>query len=109
MEQRGLVGEGPLWRDATRPACVPPLGTLTRGGLCGVATLTDLIHRGGIARVGMPYQHARATDRWYMGDYGFVLDDVRELPFVPMRGHLGFFEVDVRELPQSYQELALPA
>lgn len=31
---------------------------------------------------------------WFFGPYGFVLKNPKPLPFMPMRGQLGFFEVD---------------
>ena len=32
---------------------------------------------------------------WFNGPYGFVLRNVRALPFVPWKGELGFFEVEL--------------
>jgi hypothetical protein len=38
--------------------------------------------------------HARGVWRWHMREqFGFVLEDIRPTPFVPMRGSLGFFDV----------------
>jgi len=31
---------------------------------------------------------------WFSGDYGFVLKNARKTPFRPMKGRLGFFEID---------------
>lgn len=36
---------------------------------------------------------------WFFGPYGFVLRNARPLPFLPMKGALGFFGVD---LPAGY-------
>lgn len=35
----------------------------------------------------------RSISRWFFGPYGFELADSRPLPFVPLRGQLGMFEV----------------
>lgn len=35
------------------------------------------------------------ASRWFTGPYGFVVNDPRPLPFVPLRGQLGLFEVDM--------------
>jgi ASCH domain len=53
--------------------------TFERGGLIGQATLIDCV---------------KASDSpWFFGRYGFVIRDVKPLPFQPMRGQLGFFDV----------------
>lgn len=56
---------------------IPPLKTLPRGGIVGLATLTDCV--------------AASASDWFVGDWGFVLADVQPLPFVPCKGALGFF------------------
>lgn len=48
------------------------------GGVIGVAQV-----------VGCVEQH---PSRWFMGPYGHVLYGARALPFVPLRGQLGYFE-----------------
>ncbi|MDX2187764.1 MAG: ASCH domain-containing protein [Opitutaceae bacterium] len=57
----------------------PELGTTPRGGIVGVASLTDCVDS--------------SDSPWFMGKYGFVLTDVQALPFVPCRGALGFFRL----------------
>ena len=47
------------------------------GGIIGAVRLVDCVT-----------SHA---SRWFEGDYGFVLADARPVPFVPLRGALGFF------------------
>jgi hypothetical protein len=56
---------------------VPLLDELPRGGVVGVARLTDCVEA--------------STSPWFVGEFGYVLDDVRPLPFVPCNGALGFF------------------
>ena len=55
------------------------LASLQRGGIIGSVELVDSVDT--------------SDSDWYMGAKGFVLRDPRPLPFVPMKGRLGFFEV----------------
>lgn len=60
----------------------PRFDALARGGIVGAATVTDCL---------LSYKR---TSPWHMqGCYGFVLADARPLPFVPLTGRLGFFDV----------------
>lgn len=78
MESRGIT-----WRPAT---------TMARGGFIGAATVVDVVHTAeDVARY--PEQAP-----WWMGAFGLVLDDVRPLPFVPWKGMLSFFKVDLDEV-----------
>lgn len=58
---------------------LPLPSVLPRGGLCGVANLTDCV--------------MRSKSRWFTGKYGLVLDDAREIQFVPCRGELNIFRL----------------
>lgn len=59
---------------------------LTFGGIIGAARLVDVLPPCGSL---FACQHD-----WHMPEqHGFVLEDVRAVPFVPWRGELGFFEV----------------
>lgn len=49
------------------------------GGIVGEARITDCVRD--------------MDSAWFFGEYGFVLTDAKPLPFVPLRGQLGFFEV----------------
>lgn len=49
-----------------------------RGGIIGVAEIVDCVEA--------------STSPWFMGRYGFVLENVRAVPFIPVRGALGFFD-----------------
>lgn len=61
------------------------LHPVERGGIIGSAEVVDCI--------------ARSASPWFVGPYGFVLRDPRPLPFIPLRGRLGFFDApaDVME------------
>lgn len=64
--------------DAGFRTAEPALSELPRGGIVGVAKLGSC---------------TRASESpWFVGDWGFVLDEVRPLPFVPCKGALGFFK-----------------
>lgn len=85
--------EGMDWVRAHREALGLPEDWLTWtcnvGGIVGAATITDCV--------------TRHDSPWFFGPRGLVLDDARMLPFLPRRGHLGLFEVEVAP---SYAELA---
>ena len=60
------------------------VGDFERGGIVGVAELTHVIsNRSAIDGDQAP---------WFFGPYGFRLDAVRALPFIPCKGALGFFD-----------------
>lgn len=55
--------------------------TIQRGGIVGIADLTDCI------------PPDRRTSRWHIpGCFGFKLENVRALPFTPCAGRLGFWD-----------------
>lgn len=80
-------------RDADPSLIVPPPNELERGGIVGVANLVDVV------QPCLPYGYVgpfacRCGERWHIGDqFGFRLADVKPLPFRPVVGKLGFFEV----------------
>lgn len=52
---------------------------LDRGGIVGMATVTACVDA--------------SQSKWFNGPWGFELAAARPVPFVPLRGALGFFEV----------------
>lgn len=66
---------------------LPAFGELLRGGIVGVATITDCI--------------ANSSDPWFFGPVGFELTSAKPIPFFPCAGRLGFFEVD---LPEGFDQ-----
>lgn len=61
---------------------LPAFDALERGGIVGQASLDDCV----------PW--ADATNAWHQrGCYGFVLNNSEPLPFHPMKGSLGLFDV----------------
>ena len=61
---------------------IPTRGNLDRGGVVGIAKLVDMLRPG-----------SAHPSPWYTGDYGFVFDDARPLPFIPWTGALGLRQV----------------
>lgn len=57
-------------------ATVPPVNP-PRGGIVGVAEIVDCVEE--------------SESPWFFGRYGFVLRNVRAVPFIPVRGALGLF------------------
>jgi hypothetical protein len=60
---------------------LPAFEELQRGGIIGSVELVDSVDT--------------SASPWYMGHKGFVLRDPVALPFVPIKGRLGFFEVEM--------------
>lgn len=80
----GLADQANAW---------PPIDRLERGGFIGIARLVDVIPP--CLPRGTPSLFSPACEhRWHMPDqYGFLLADVRPVPFTPWKGCLGFFGV----------------
>lgn len=65
---------------------VPDMDELPLGGLVGVARLVDCVRE--------------SESSWFTGadtddGHGFVLADARPIDFIPFKGRLGFFNVDL--------------
>ncbi|UCV02338.1 ASCH domain-containing protein [Dechloromonas denitrificans] len=50
-----------------------------RGGVLGAVDIVDCVDR--------------SDSRWFVGDYGFLLRNPTPMPFVPVKGRLGFFDI----------------
>lgn len=68
------VSNGP---DRYRGRRMPSLRDMDRGGVVGVADLVACVE-----------DHSSA---WFEGRYGFVLENVKPVPFVPCKGQQRFF------------------
>lgn len=91
-EMRGATG---FFREigAVGPEDELPWDTFEVGGIVGVCKLTDIIDYGCLPRSQKP--HPKAESRWYMGSFGFVLEERRAIPFVPCRGMMGLFDLPI--------------
>lgn len=58
---------------------------MDRGGIIGIAEIVDCVDC--------------HESPWFDGPYGFVLANARPLPFTPLRGQLGLFEVQLEVTP----------
>lgn len=74
---------------------VPRLDELQHGGIVGRATLVDVLppcdDKKHLDKLGLPVREACAHAWHIPWQYGFVLEDIRALDFVPMKGALNFF------------------
>lgn len=72
---------------------IPRFGEIQRGGIIGVATLVDVVPP--TAHAALARYPEGVDGRWHMREqYAFVLRDIRPTPFIPLKGSLGFFNVD---------------
>ncbi|MFG1255929.1 ASCH domain-containing protein [Xanthobacter flavus] len=58
---------------------LPPMADLPRGGIVGRAKLVDCV--------------TSHPSKWFFGRFGLVLEEVEPLPFIPLKGALGLFDV----------------
>ncbi len=80
-----------LYVDPVLVHQVPDPAELQRGGVVGMATLTDCVtsHTSGWFTGGF-------SEPGVDGGYGYVLQDAKPLPFIPWKGMQKFFNVRVR-------------
>ncbi|MNN95192.1 hypothetical protein D3C81_2139620 [compost metagenome] len=69
------------------PWDLPSFEQLLRGGIIGSVELVDSLDT--------------SDSPWYMGQKGFLLRDPKPLPFTPIKGQLGFFDVPKELMPCS--------
>lgn len=69
----------PLWASRGESIDLPPFEDLERGGIVGSVEIVDCVRE--------------SDSPWFNGDWGFVLSNPKTLPFQPVNGQLGFFEV----------------
>lgn len=72
---------------------IPPMmkkNEFALGGIVGEATIVDCVDQ--------------MDSVWFFGPYGFVLANARESNFLPLRGQLGFFNVNIDELSGLFDE-----
>jgi len=58
---------------------LPAFPNLLRGGIVGVAEIVDVV--------------SASASPWFFGPVGLVIRNARPLPFRPLKGQLGFFEI----------------
>lgn len=70
----------------------PAFESLLRGGIIGAVRIIDCVDS--------------SESPWFMGPHGFVLADPQPLPFLPLHGQLGVFEVPEADLLPIRAEIA---
>src|SRR5690606_29353157 len=60
---------------------LPDFGALERGGIVGRAVIAGCV--------------THSDSPWFFGKFGFSMVEAAPLPFRPLRGSLGFFDVEV--------------
>ncbi|WP_341743128.1 ASCH domain-containing protein [Azonexus hydrophilus] len=58
---------------------IPSIKGMDRGGIVGSVEIVDCV--------------TKSDSPWFMGQYGFVLRNLKPMPFIPWKGRLGFFNV----------------
>lgn len=73
---------------------IPTLRDLDRGGIVGICRLAGYLMQHADGRMsGRGPGCMRGTSDWFVGPVGFLLDGIAPLPFTPLRGERGFFDV----------------
>lgn len=70
-----------LFIERTAGIELPARSSFELGGIVGSVEIVDCV--------------SKSDSSWFFGKYGFVLRNPRTLPFLPMKGQLGFFDVDI--------------
>ena len=73
--------------NPTLAAGIPPLHQLDKGGIIGLVRITDCVRK--------------HPSPFFVGPWGFVMDKPYPLPFRPMRGMLGIFNVNHQGEPEE--------
>lgn len=82
VENRDWPTKGRGWfivhAGVSKSECAPSEYDLPRGGIVGMARITDCV--------------TEMDSEWFFGRYGFVLRDAFPVDLIPCRGQLGFFD-----------------
>lgn len=68
---------------------LPRIDDIECGGIIGSVEIIDCV--------------TQSSSPWFSGNYGFVLRDPKALPFRPVKGKLGLFDVDFHEEDDAHQ------
>lgn len=66
---------------------LPSIEELDRGGIVGQCDIADCV--------------SQSDSQWFSGPYGFAIENAMPLPFRPLPGKLGFFDVDLTDQPEQ--------
>jgi predicted RNA-binding Zn-ribbon protein involved in translation (DUF1610 family) len=76
-------------------------GCFDRGGLVGIVRFCACVSEPDLQQK-LAVAHPTVNPRWCFGPFCWITSFAVPLPFVPMRGHQGFFKVALTELPELY-------
>ena len=92
---KGFDSAGYAWVKENMPdITMPTPSEFKLGGIVGSARLDSCVEPGSRASNVCP-------SKWYFDHYGFVLSQAVALDFVPLKGKLSFFRVDLTPIPAS--------
>jgi hypothetical protein len=74
---------------------LPDPDELERGGFVGVANLLHCLVRGKPTTYGLITGEESA---WFVGKHGFVMCEPKPFTFIPYKGRLGFFDINLKHL-----------
>lgn len=86
---------------------LPPIESFSKGGFVAIAQLTDC--REPTASIGSAFRKPDIS-RSHLGapgHYGFVFEEMKEVPFVPARGNKGLYDVRGKMLTALMDAVAL--
>lgn len=66
---------------------LPEPAALPRGGVVGLSCIAGCV--------------SQTRSPWFIGPHGFELESARQVPFSPVKGRLGIFDVDLAELARE--------
>jgi len=80
-----VMSDDRLWhhKASTARLSLPALKDLDRGGVIGKVIMTGCV--------------TRSLSPWFFGPYGFTFEHPEPLPFMPYRGQLMFFDIQVSD------------
>lgn len=84
--------EGYRWIADNFPLLpLPEPQDFERGGIVGMASIAGVVEAPFVVALLRDGRRKEITN-WFTGPFGFVLDEVKTLPFIPCKGKLGFFK-----------------
>lgn len=78
---------GIAWKMPLRPEA------FERGGIVGLVIIDHVVQATDLRS--LVTMISGAAVRWFFGPYGYVMTNARNIPFIPCRGMLGFFNVEL--------------
>lgn len=97
-ERLVLSGRMPCWREGNDlPQISRMLNSEIVDNYRASKAAQDVRTGGFVGMVDITGVQEDLDSPWFVGDYGYILANGKQLPFLPWRGQLGFFDVEVTE------------